>query len=237
MFLANYTYSKTMDEVSDIFDLKASAAQTGITDPLNPKYDYGPADFDVRHMAAITVNYESQWRKENLLLGGWGVSPIIQVQSGTPFSIIDSSGTYNPNKDGRPGFDRAVYVGTGSYNSAIVHNARPTGPGYLQVSQFKAYTCPATVNYGLWCDPPMARNAFYGPAFAQVDLAVSKRFKVREGQHLIAQVAFFNLFNHPNFNDPVGDINNPSQFGFAQSTVGLETPSSRNTQLSLRYNF
>lgn len=235
MFLANYTYSKAMDETSDMFVSKTG--QTGITDPTNPRYDYGPADFDVRHMAMITVNYESQWRKKSLLLGGWGISPIVSLQSGGPFSIIDSASTYNPNKDGRPGFDRAVYTGPGSYGSAIQGNARPTGPGYLKASQFALYACPSTVNFGLWCDPPMSRNAFYGPGYANVDVAVSKRIAVAEGQRLIGQVAFFNALNHPNFANPVSDINNPSQFGLAQSTNNGQSTGSRVTQLSLRYEF
>jgi hypothetical protein len=239
MFLANYTYSKAMDIASDVFYVKTG--QDGITDELNPSYDYGPADFDVRHLASITVNYESQWRKKNLLLGGWGISPIISLQSGTPFSTVDGAGTYNPNQDGRSGIDRAVYVGPGSYKSAVHHNASPNGPGYLNISQFAgstgstahpAYTCPANLNMGLWCDPPMSRNAFYGPGYADVDVAVSKRFYVTETQHLTAQVAFFNALNHPSFALPVSDINN-SEFGYAESTASI----SRNTQLSLRYDF
>jgi hypothetical protein len=235
MFLASYTYSKAMDETSDLFVSKTG--QTGITDPTNPSYDYGPADFDVRHLATVMVNYESQWRKNSLLLGGWGISPIISLQSGSPFSIIDSSATYNPNRDGRPGYDRAVYVGPGSYNSAIQHNARPTGPGYLNVKQFAAYTCPTSVNFGLWCDPPMSRNAFYGPGYANVDVAVSKRISLAEKQRLIGQVAFFNALNHPNFGNPQSDINNPSQFGLAQYTNSGQSTGSRVTQLSLRYEF
>jgi hypothetical protein len=231
MFLANYTYSKAMDEVSDIFDLK-NAIQSGITDPINPGYDYGPADFDVKHLVAITINYEEQWNKKDLLLGGWGISPIIQLQSGTPFSTYDSSGSYNPNKDGRTGIDRVVYIGPGSYKSAISSSASPNGSGYLKVSQFSPYKCPATVNFGLWCDPPMSRNAFYGPGYSNVDVAVSKRFFITEGQRLTAQIAFFNLLNHPIFSNPVSDFNSPS-FGFAQSTANT----SRVTQLSLRYDF
>jgi len=235
MFLASYTYSKAMDETSDLFVSKTG--QTGITDPTNPSYDYGPADFDVRHLATVMVNYESQWRKKSLLLGGWGISPIVSLQSGSPFSVIDSSATYNPNRDGRPGFDRAVYIGPGSYNSAIRDNARPTGPGYLSVKQFAAYTCPTSVNFGLWCDPPMSRNAFYGPGYANLDAAVSKRIALVEGQRLIGQVAFFNVLNHPNFGNPVSDINNPSQFGLAQYTNNGQSTGSRVTQLSLRYEF
>jgi hypothetical protein len=100
-------------------------------------------------------------------------------------------------------------------------------------AQIPTYACPANVNYGLWCDPPMSRNAFYGPGYEDVDVAVSKRIYVTDTQHLTAQAAFFNVFNHPSFSNPISDVNNPSQFGFAQSTAS----NARVTQLALRYDF
>jgi hypothetical protein len=233
MFLANYTYSKAMDEISDF--LYQKTGQNGTADPTNPGYDYGPADFDVKHSAVLTLNYVSQWHKKSLLLGGWGISPIISMQSGTPFSIVDSASTYDPNKDGRL-LDRAVYTGTGGYKNAIMHNPRPGSGGYLSAKQFAPYACPATVNMGLWCDPPMSRNAFYGPGYWNADVAVSKHFDVTESQHVIAQVAFFNAFNHPNFANPVSDINSPT-FGTSQQINPGQSQGMRVTQLSLRYEF
>ena len=78
----------------------------------------------------------------------------------------------------------------------------------------------------------MSRNAFYGPGYWNADIAVSKRVYVTETQHLIAQAAFFNAFNHPQFLNPGSDINNLPTFGYSQSTLDPRT-----TQLSLRYEF
>lgn len=228
MFLANYTYSKALDEISDVFTVKNGA--TGITDPNNPSYDYGPADFDVRNMATITLNYESQWKKGNRLLGGFVFSPIISMQSGTEFSVTDSSGTYDPNKDGRTGIDRVPYTGQGSINNAITHKTNPAD-GYLIASDFTPYTCPATLHYGLWCDPPAGRNALTGPGYVNVDLGVSKRIMVTEGKQVTLQAAFFNLFNHTNFVNPVSDINS-GEFGKSQYD---NAP--RIGQLSVRFDF
>ena len=181
MLLANYTYSKSMDIISDVFTVKGG--QTSISDPLNPNYDYGPADFDVRHHASITANYESQWKKENLLLGGWGISPIITMSSGSPFSVYSTAGGYNPLKTGVTGSsaNRVPYIGQGSEKNAVHHNVNLALGGYLLASDFDAstaanpqpYTCPANVNQGLWCEAPSGRNSFYGPSFYNVDLGVS----------------------------------------------------------------
>ena len=232
MFLGNYTYSKSMDVISDVFTVKGG--QTGISDPGNPSYDYSPADFDVRNLASITLNYESQWKKNNLLLGGWGISPIISMASGSPFSVYDASGSYNPLKNGltSSSANRVPYVGKGNQKNAVHRNVNPAKGGYINASDFQPYTCPANIHDGLWCSAPAGRNAFYGPKNYNVDLGVSKRFHIMESQQFTFQASFFNLFNHANFANPVSDLNSGSIFGASQSTADP-----RVTQLSLRYDF
>jgi hypothetical protein len=230
MLLANYTYSKNMDIISDVFTVKGG--QTSISDPDNPRYDYGPADSDVRNLASITANYETQWRKKNLLLGGWGISPIISMASGSPFSVYSSSGSYNPLKTGAfSSANRVPYAGTGSQNNALHKNVNLAKGGYLLASDFPLYTCPGNVNHGLWCEPPAGRNSFYGPRYYNVDLGVSKRFPIKESQQFTFQASFFNLFNHTNFANPVSNLNSNL---FGQATQSADP---RITQLSLRYDF
>ena len=236
-FSANYTYSKAMDEVSDVFTQRNSTS--GPQDPYNPSYDYGPADFDLRHNVVVTMNYQTHSASHKLLLGGWGISPIISLQSGTPFSPNDGSSSYNPIKDGRTGIDRTVYMGTGSPKNAINHNVSPatgylkppvlsaTG-GFLPGPYFGPYTCPAGK---LFCDPPVGRNSLTGPANKDLDLGVSKRVALFDREGFTLAGNFFNVFNHPNFANPVADINS-SNYG-----LSLATGRPRVTQLSLRFDF
>ncbi len=235
--LANYTYSKAMDEISDVFT-QANGA-TGATDPLNPSYDYGPADFDVRHLFVLTANYEVQvHNKRNPLTAGWALSPILSMHSGSPFTVHSSSSSYDPNKDGRTGIDRVLYTGTGSIKDAIRHNSSPAGDnsgngGYLDLSKFqKAYTCPANVNGGIWCDPPTGKNTLYGPSFYNLDLGVLKHFYLTEKYSFTLEGNFFNIFNHPNFGNPVSDVSAGANLGQSTATAGP-----RVTQLSARIDF
>ncbi len=232
MFLANYTYSRAFDVTSDVFTVKT--AGTGITNPTDPAYDYGPADFDVKHLATITLNYEEQYRRRNLLLGGWAVSPIITLRSGTPFTAVDTSSSYNPIKDGRF-VDRPVLAPNVTIKSAINHSVSPA-TGYIKPNTLVPYICPANVNQGLWCEPPMQRNAFYGPSFYNVDLGIQKHFYITEAQKVTFAASFFDLFNHPNFENPIADLNNTAQFGQSINTYG-DNGGHRVTQLSLRYDF
>ncbi len=224
---ANYTYSKAMDEISDVFTIKSGA--TGIEAPYNPKYDYGPADFDTKHLFVMTANYVSRSATHKLLLAGWGLSPILSLHSGTPIDIIDGASSYSPNKDGVTGVQRAVYLGTGSIKNSINHNQSP-GTGYIKPNSWGAYTCPVTVNQGLFCNPPAQRNSLYGPGFYNVDVSGSKHFTFRDHYEFTVQAAFFNLDNHPEFANPVANTN---EGNFGQST----SASSRVGQLSGRIDF
>jgi hypothetical protein len=224
-FTLNYTYSKALDQVSDVFTQRNGV--TGPTNPYDRAYDYGPADFDMRHNLVLTMNYETSWKKDNLLLGGWGISPILKLQSGTPFTSYSSSGGYNPIKDGRTGIDRTVYTGTGSPKNSINHDISPAN-GYLKAGSFAEYQCPTDMP---WCEPPIGRNTITGPAYKDLDLGVSKHFKTFENQGFTFTGSFFNIFNHANFANPNANTNS-SAYGLSESTGDP-----RITQLSLRYDF
>jgi hypothetical protein len=45
---------------------------------------------------------------------------------------------------------------------------------------------------------------------------------ISEGSYLGVGVQFFNILNHPNFDQPVGDISNPN-FGSIINTVSVPT--------------
>jgi hypothetical protein len=68
-----------------------------------------------------------------------------------------------------------------------------------------------------------SRNSFRGPNFFNTDFTVMKTVKVRERASLGFGVQFFNLLNHPNFDQPINDISNASQFGLIQRTANTPT--------------
>ena len=239
----NYTYSKTLDELSDAFNSKIGLNPT---DNQNIGYDYGPADFDVRHRVVATIGYELPFMKQNRWIGGWGVNSIVSWQTGHPFSPYSGSSHYDLNKDGKR-TDRLVP--TVAPMDTLLHgspagNADGTG-GYFDTTKWVRYTCPANVNGGFWCNAPIGRNSIFGPHFANVDFNIAKRFKITESAGLTFQANFFDLFNHPNFLPPgisaigtaAGGTNDlSSDFGKSTATAG-DNGGHRITQLALRFDF
>jgi len=226
---ANYTYSKSMDTVSDLFNNRAGARPT---DNERIKYDYGPSDFNATQRFVGTLSYELPFLKQNRWLGGWGTNAIISRQTGHPVSPYSSSASYDPNKDGLR-TDRVVPIVA---PMSSVTGGRDPALGYFNPADWVKYTCPSSVNGGLWCDPPIGRTSFTGPGFMNVDFSATKRFKVTESSGLTFQANFFDLFNHPNFGVPGHNISSPGTFGNSTYTLG-DTGGHRITQLAVRFDF
>jgi hypothetical protein len=78
----------------------------------------------------------------------------------------------------------------------------------------------------------VGRNTARADSFVNLDLALSKRFRVTESQHLTLRAEIFNALNRANFGSPVRIIGAPG-FGSAVDTV---TPA-RIIQFALKYDF
>ncbi len=100
-------------------------------------------------------------------------------------------------------------------------------------------TCPASVNGGLWCNSTLGRGSLHGPQFVNLDFGVDKAFRITEGSKVTFMANFFDLANHPNFENPGatggGNILDPN-FGKSQATFG-DTGGHRVIQLALRFDF
>jgi hypothetical protein len=242
-FNGNYTFSKAMDDVSDAFTTKNAGASAYPTDSMNPKFDYGPADFNVKHRIVGSFVYDLPFGKSNRWIGGWNVSGIVAWQTGANFSVHNSG--VDSNKDGQFN-DRANYIGPGTIADSINHNGE-AWRGYLNPSQWamlntSALPCPASVNDGLWCEGKalgqMERNTLVGPGFFNTDFGVKKTFKITEKTALRFDANFFNIFNHPNFQTPDGNLAD-STFGKSTSTFTNTSDGGgpRITQLAVRFDF
>jgi hypothetical protein len=234
---ANYTYAKSLDELSDAFRARNGAVSA--TDVQNLKVDYGPSDFDIRHRVVVSFDYDLPVFHGNRYLGGWTLNSIISYNTGAPIGLFDASS--DANEDGVR-TDRPEFVGSGSVLSSVISQKSSTGYQFLNKADFGQSTeCennPAINNHGgFWCDPNLGRGAIPGPKFANVDFGVSKAFKISERMGFRLDANFFDIMNHPNFKNPDGDyIDVGTTFGQSLSTTG-DIGGHRITQLAIRFDF
>jgi len=232
-FNANYTFAKSLDELSDAFRGKGSTVPT---DPMNLRNDYGPSDFDVRHRVVFSPTYDLPFMKGNRWLGGWSVNSIVSWQTGAPIALLDSIA--DPNGSGVTN-QRPAFVGTslaGAINTSVspAHGYIKAG-NFAEVDQFNGIGCSSTINLGAWCNSTLKRGSLHGPHFANIDFGISKGFKITGSAKLTFEGNFFDLLNHPNFANPNGNVVDPN-FGNSQATFG-GVGGHRVTQLALRFDF
>lgn len=224
---ANYMWSHALDEVSNGGFFFFNGGSAGSV--LNPqdsgnvrKYNYGNADYDTRHYFSANYVWEVPYRNgSTVFFKGWRVSGTIFARSGLPYTVFDSGATnllasYNYGANGF-GFGSPVYANL--LGTSYLGCSTPRRP-CLSESEFSSPVAQEPFTFGA-----QRRNQFYGPGFFDADLSVIKETKIPgwERARLGIGASFFNLFNHPNFDQPNTDIGTPSSFGQITETVSAPT--------------
>lgn len=181
MFLASYTWAKSIDNSSN--DLGGSA------DQRNLDYNRGVSANDVTHRFVGSFVYSLPWGRDKLW-GDWQLSGILVAQSGLPFTVSISSDRANIGRSG------------GQRPDVRIVDGQPLSPnvGDPTIDQWfdtRAFALPAVGTFG-----NVGRNTLRGPGLQTVDLALAKNFKLRKKASLQLRIEAFNALNHPNFGRP-----------------------------------
>ena len=180
---------------------------------------YGNADYDVRHYFSLNYLWELPFKKvtfghgPDALLKGWNVAGTVLVRSGLPFAVIDSGMTssldatnYGPSPSPSTLGPWVFASPTGALNTAACNSVSNVSTPCLGSSTFAATGSETGFASGV-------RNQLRGPNYFNTDFSVWKALKVvphRESMELDLGFQFFNIFNHPNFDNPVDDIAAPN---------------------------
>jgi hypothetical protein len=126
---------------------------------------------------------------------------ITRLSTGLPVQISQGSGDYSLT--GSSNTDEPDVVAP-----VVIQNARnsgPTGPN--------TYFLPTSFTSGpLGTFGDSNRSFFSGPGIVNTDFALMKRIPITESISFMIRGEFFNIFNHTQFNNPVGNFSS-SQFG------------------------
>ena len=234
-FLASYTYSKSIDDVSS-FNITGSASQpvAGENDlaqnPFDLAAERGRSMFDSRHRLVLSYQWSVPfWRQAHTwyqhALGNWQFNGIFTAQSGTPLTVFDSTdvslqgsspeisgfSSNRPNLLGNP--NNGPRTPLEWFNTAAFQRITPDPNSPVQ--QFG--------NEG--------RNVVQGPPYTNWDFAAVKNIRVLEGKELQFRGELFNFLNHTNLRLPNSDISSPT-FGQIHSDLGP-----RVIQVALKFLF
>src|SRR5882724_7231064 len=197
-FLSSYTYSKSLD-----YNSLSTGESYIIQNAYNPRGDYGPSEFDVRHRFVLSGFYQLPF-KTNRLVAGWEVGTVVQAQTGNPLNPTMSinpgvSLTVRPNVTGsiKTTGDPADWFGA---LGVAATSTTPAIPGFFA----SELSSPCAVGTTGTCHPGnLSRNAVTGPSFVNTDFSVIKNTRVTERLNVQFRGELFDIFNHPNFGNPL----------------------------------
>ena len=222
--VANYTYSKVIDDVPYGAGVENTAEGSAVPFwfPNRHQMDTGPSDFDHTNVAVISYEYSLPRLKgankyARGFLGDWEFNGILTGDSGDPLTIL--SGVDN-SKTGL-GEDRAVVVGPAKGPGAC-GTAAPC-VNYFNPNSFNLNAVGTYGNAG--------KGAYYGPNLIDWDMGLFKNFSLSEHFKLQFRAEFFNILNRANFLDPTTSV---SAAGFG-SIKSANDP--RIMQFALKLNF
>jgi hypothetical protein len=190
-----YTWAHSIDNASDGEDYVPNAAQPD--NSLHPGGERANSNFDARHRFTWLLTYFLPNPGTNkLLTNGWSVSSVLRVFSGQPYNLNSFSNYNNSNEFmERPDVVGDPFAGTGGPSRLLNLNAFAAPCTWNPVT---AGCIAGTAHFG-----NLPRNAFVGPDYHNFDVALAKDTKFGDRVTMQLRIDAFNLFNHPNFSNPL----------------------------------
>jgi Carboxypeptidase regulatory-like domain/TonB dependent receptor len=230
MLYGFYTFSHTFDSVQ----LDNTTNQGGAEDMTNLRLERGPADFDLRHQFVTALVWQLNYYRGGSLLArgvinGWTISPIINIRSGLPFTVLDGK---DANLSGNSATERAQLV---PGQNPVLSNR--TAAEWFNTA---AFSLNPAVN-GVSVNGNSGRNMLRGPTFKDVDLAISRDFNFKEHFRLQARADAYNVFNLVSLSTPAGNsvtcCSTPSMIPAGTFGKILTANPMRQLQLGLKLSF
>jgi hypothetical protein len=226
-FQSNFTWSRT----EDTFSAASLSFSGSLPDPFDIRFNYGKSDLNIPIISVSNFVYTTPYLPgHNFLLrqalGGWEVSGIYTMQSGTPFGIAGGNGS---NNSGAQQFgDRANFA---PGYTATTQVALRQGSRAQQLARYFNTAAFQPNVPGTFGNTP--RNLFQGPGINTADIGLMKNWTYRERYNTQFRWEMFNAFNRPSFANPNND---PTSGNFGQITsIGSVPP--RVMQAALKLTF
>jgi hypothetical protein len=184
----------------------------------------------------------SDHRVVKQIIGGWSLSGITKLQSGTPVSISDSD-DFSMTSLG----DQAYWT-PGSGPLILNRNPRNRDPANPKQALpfFNASFITSEANYAknvlklspsqtsqIWgLNGNVRRRFFHGSGAISNDMSFLRDFHIHESHVVQFRADAFNVFNHANFANPSG-----TSTSLTEGVVTSSSGSARQLQFAVKYHF
>ncbi len=233
-FQANYTWSSARANESTYFF-------------INSRADYGNSYYNRRHVFVFNGNWDLPFGHNHMLggsapgwvnqiIGGFSANGVVTAQSGLPFTPgytlcgqDQDIGICRPNLVGQNlGFGKRAFNPVTLTQQFFPAVALLTTGGQVA----GPYQRPAPGTFG-----SIERDSFFGPGLLNTDASLAKRFFFTERVNLQFTAQAFNLFNHPNLQNPNSTVDAPTGGQIVDVVQGQLGTSMRALQFAARVQF
>jgi hypothetical protein len=253
----NLTYSKALGTGAVV---QASSEYTA-NDPFDLRKMYGVQAFNRKYVFNTFAVWKEPWFSNQAgvagrLMGGWSFAPIFTAGSGEPeFCNTQTDAQSFGSGDGNNYFDNenCVFTSKSGTGGASSHYGVAGGPDPygISVGTSVASTASGTaVPINMFKDPVSVwnhvrpailgideRDSGLGPItgmpYWNLDMSVSKNFKIAERASFEYSMVFTNVLNHTVMADPTLALYAPSAWGVVNTNIN--NPRAMEFGLRLRY--
>ena len=222
----SYTWAKSIDNSSGTYGLDGGGA---VSNPTNVASDRGLSNFSRKHNFRLSGIYNVPFKAKGVvgaLVNNWQVTGVFTYLSGSPFT---------PTSAGN-----RVFTGTGGNTGRpnLVSGCDPYS-GFQQLHGLwfnpACYSLQAIGTYG-----NAARDSLIGPNLWNLDNSLTKDFKVTQISEQFAvqfRAEFFNILNHPTFQNPASSMFSGTAPNASAGTITATNSQPRQLQLALKITF
>ncbi|HEX3571973.1 MAG TPA: TonB-dependent receptor [Acidobacteriaceae bacterium] len=224
--LFSYTHSKLIDDASSVFSSTVLSSPNSnslvAADTYRPYLERDSSSGDMPNVLSFSGIYQlpaghghaiASSGIGDLVLGGWALNTIFQMQSGMPVTVTQAT-----NNNAFAGF---VLQRPNITASPALAPALRTPAHYFNTAAFSTAPQFALGN--------ASRNPVRGPAYRDLDIALVKHTRIREQVDLEFRAELFDITNTSAFAQPNGSFGSPA-FGSITAT----TTDPRVVQFALR---
>jgi outer membrane receptor protein involved in Fe transport len=243
-FSASYTFSKTIDNISEVYSFLGSGSIVLAQDPFNVSSgERGLSNNNVPHAFSLNATWEAPWLKHNAkwygrVAGGWTLGVFDVWQAGHPMTPVQASTSANVLSDASlnsfvAGYDTArpflvnknaplSAVGTYTASGSLVLLNNTSQQVSLSNVHWVYNTLAADKVFGTpW---GVGRNTLTAPVYQRADLSLYKNFAIGEHVKLALRAEATNAFNHAAYLTPNLYIDSGTTTTFLNPTETEVTP-------------
>lgn len=244
-FTGSYTYSKLIDNASEVFGVAAvNAPQQAARPPIlgfSERLERAVSLFDRTHRAVFTYVYQLPMFKDQRgflghTLGGWELSGVTTFESGVPLTVVNGqdADSIGGNLD-RPDYNPAGRAGVRAVPALATATVNPCSVAvgalyYTNPDAGGACINPSDAQYiGILAASGrtgnLGRNTLRSPGTNLFDMNITKRTRLTETTRIEFRTEFFNIFNRPNYTQ--GSISPFTPGGGSVSANVFSSPAGR----------